>query len=117
VRHFSTLDIVPQADIRGEMRHMQDSALQHFAISVRTWFESHLNVRWIGRWGTEEGLPIQTKNTKLAEKQIRDISVSAFLEFLRKSFESVSSKSQKFVKHAVACVKTAVSGLKVLHKL
>jgi hypothetical protein len=31
--------------------------------------------------GTEEGLPIQTKNTKLTEQQVRDISVSAFLDF------------------------------------
>jgi len=91
---------------------MQDTASQHFAISVRRWLESHLNIRWIGRWGTEEGLPIQTKNTKLTEQQIRDISLSAFLEFLQKSVESGSSKLQKSVKNVVAYVEMAVYGLK-----
>jgi len=64
VRHFNTLDIVPQSGNCDEMHFMQDTAPQNVAISVRTWLESHLNVRWIGRWGTEEGLPIQTKYTK-----------------------------------------------------
>ena len=89
VRHFSTLDIVPQCDNRDETRCLQDTAGHPFAISVRTWIDSHLNVRWIGRWDTEEGLPIQTKYTKLIEQQIRDISVFAFLEFLQESCRSV----------------------------
>ena len=88
-RHFNTLDIVPQADNCDEPHCMQDTAPPHFAISVRTWLESPLNVRWIGRWGTEEGLPIQTKNAKLTEQRIRDISVSAFVEFLQKNCRSV----------------------------
>jgi len=91
---------------------MQDTASQHFAISVRRWLESHLNIRWIGRWGTEEGLPIQTKNTKLTEQQIRDISLSAFLEFLQKSVESGSSELQKSVNNVVAYAEMAVYGLK-----
>ena len=52
MRHFNTLDIIPQADNYDETHCMQDRAPQHFTISVRTWLESHLNVRWIGRWGT-----------------------------------------------------------------
>jgi hypothetical protein len=87
MRHFNTLDFVPQTDNCDEMHFVQDTALPHFAISVRTWLERHLNIRWIGRWGIEEGLPIHTKNTKLTE-QIRDISLSAFLEFLQKNVES-----------------------------
>jgi hypothetical protein len=111
LRHFNTLDIVPQADNCDELDCTQVMAPPNFAISVRTWFEGRLNVRWIGRWGTEEGLPIQTKNTNLTEQQIRDISVSVFLEFLQKSVESGTSKLQKFVKYALACVEMVVYGL------
>jgi hypothetical protein len=89
VRHFYTFDVVPRVDNSDETHFMQDTAPQHFGISVRTWLESHSNVRWIGRWGTEDGRPFQTKNTKLSETQIRDIYISAFLEFLQKSCRSV----------------------------
>jgi hypothetical protein len=70
VRHFNTLEIVPLAENCDETHCKQDTEPPHFAISVRMWLESHLNVRWIGRWGKEEGVPIQTKNTKLTEQQI-----------------------------------------------
>jgi hypothetical protein len=98
MRHFNTLDFIPQADRCDEMHFVQNTASPHFAISVRTWLESHLNIRWIGRWVIEESLPIHTKNTKLTEQQILDISVSASLEFLQKNIESGPSKLQKFVK-------------------
>jgi len=111
VRHLNTLDIVPQDDNCDTMHCMQGTAPPHFAISVLMWLDSRLNVRWIGRWGTEEGVPIQTKNTKLTDQQIRDISVSASLEFLQKSVESGSSKLQKCVQNAVAYVEMAVNGL------
>jgi len=102
VRHFNTLDFIPQADSCDEMHFVQDTASPHFAISVRTWLDSHLNIRWIGRWGTEEGLPIHTKNTKLTDTTNSRHFCLSLSNSYRKNVESGLSKLQKFVKNAVA---------------